>query len=137
MSNPLIAAVVQVLEGVDGLQEVHDNGLALPTTSPCAAVEWAAEGEADPAEFGGGPLDLDVTLSVSVLAKVRRDSEAAAARDQVAGLARAARKALLADPTLGGACQGSRLAHTEFGYLKIGGESWCVGTIPITALIED
>ena len=137
MSNPLIAAVVHILEGVSGLQEVHDNGLALPKKSPCAAVEWAGEEAAAPEELGGETLLLNVTLSVAILVKLTRDSEAAAARDQVASLARAARQVLGSDPTLGGACQGSIVGQTEMGYHKLGGESWCIATTLITAQIED
>ncbi len=137
MTSPLIAAVVQVLGGLEGLVQVRDNGLDPPSKSPAAAVELAAEKEHEPQELADGlPLDLEVTLAVAVLAKIT-PGKASQARDLVAGLARQARRALAADVTLGGACLDSRCEPTEFEYRKIVGEDWCLGTILLTALLED
>jgi len=131
-----IAAIAALLEGLGDFAEVHPHGLAVPKTTPAALVELAAEEDVEPVELGGAAAVLR-TVSVALVVKVATAGNGEAARNQAAALAKAARAALRADPTLSGACLDSRLEPTEYDYRKVSGQDYAVALMGLKAWVEE
>lgn len=135
--SSLVDAVADLLEGLEGVAEVRRYGLGAPKQSPALVVDLVSEVEDDPQELGAESLILRQTVMVSAVVRVTHLSLAPAARDLALTLARGARRALAADPTLGGACLTSRAGETEHAYPKIDGQDYSLAVTPIEALIEE
>lgn len=120
--GPLIDKVADIVAGVQGIQAVHQSSRATLTNTPAAVIEAVCEGQQWERELGSQTLRLELRLSVAILEALPSDPALVpAVRDRVMTLARACRAALVADPSLEGACLTSRVKRTDFSYTSIGG----------------
>lgn len=131
---PAILTLLETFEDFSG--RVHDNGLAVPKETPAALVDLATVEDAEPGELGNDKTDTTKNYIISLVVKAEPGATGAA-RDSAADIARRVRKALRADPTLGGACQTSRLEPTEHAYVKVGGQDYARALIGLTVLVEE
>lgn len=132
----VIQALTDLLGGIDGIGEVVDNGLDMPSADVAAAVELDRETN-ETVEMAAPSLELRQRLLVSVGALIGRDRSAGEARDLVLAKSRLIATAILGDAWRPAASRDIRCIRTDFIYASREGREWAVATLTLEALVEE
>ncbi len=135
-ASGLISALVSLLQGIEGLEQVVDTAYGWPGSFPAAVVELAKLAAVAPQELGAAEV-LKTTLTVTVINQIASQDAAASARDKALDLSLQLRKSLYANPTLDGAALAAKPGPAELSWQTRDTQDYVLITTQVIATTEE